>query len=333
MYSVKVSIIMSSYNSEKYIRSCINSILNQSFNDFELIIIDDASSDKTRDIIKSYQDKRIVFIQNNSNLGLTKNLNKAIKMSKGKYIARIDSDDVCVKERLAVQYDFMEKHPKVDVIGSNAYLINENNRIIGITDEAVSEKKIFSKAPLMNPLLHPTVMMRSSLIKQYYYNENYRVCQDFELWNRLLLQHKIVSIKKPLVYYRLNSEGATRKAKMNIQERISILSPICIKALNDRKISVKKETVETLLSMILCDYKSINDKSVLNAVNSVESKDLVRELSMPLLRYMGLRLLLFGKCSLFINGLVKLFKFIAKQIYVKFIIYYLNKDFQNAIKN
>ena len=107
--SLKISVLMSVYNGEKYLREAIDSILNQTFTNFEFIIIDDASTDDSNAIIKKYTDKRIKLVENPQNMGLTKSLNRGLKISLGKYIARLDSDDLAFPNRLKEQYEFMEK--------------------------------------------------------------------------------------------------------------------------------------------------------------------------------------------------------------------------------
>jgi len=114
----KISVIMSVYNGEKYLREAIESILNQTFRDFEFIIINDGSTDKTSEILSSYNDPRIVIINNKRNIGLTKSLNKGLKMVKGEYIARQDADDVSLPERLERMVNFLDMNRDVGLLGS-----------------------------------------------------------------------------------------------------------------------------------------------------------------------------------------------------------------------
>lgn len=113
-----ISVLMPVYNSEKYLNEAIESILNQTFVDFEFIIINDASNDNSENIIESYQDSRIKYFKNEKNLGVAKTLNKGLKLAQGKYIARMDSDDISLPERLYKQFKFMEVYNDIDVCGS-----------------------------------------------------------------------------------------------------------------------------------------------------------------------------------------------------------------------
>src|SRR3989337_2996755 len=126
----KVSVIMSVYNGERHLRESVDSILNQTFQDFEFIIINDGSKDQSKYILESYKDERIKLIHN-KNMGLTKSLNIGISIAKGKYIARQDADDISEPERLKTQYDFMEANPGLGLIGSQFEVIKENGEIAG----------------------------------------------------------------------------------------------------------------------------------------------------------------------------------------------------------
>ncbi|MCA9399253.1 MAG: glycosyltransferase family 2 protein, partial [Candidatus Omnitrophica bacterium] len=124
----KISVVMTVYNAARYVRAAIDSILIQTFTEFEFIIVDNCSSDRTVEIIESYGDKRIILIKNNENVGQTKALNIGLQESMGNYIARMDADDVCVPERLQLQYDFLEEHPEIAVVGSSWIYINDEGR-------------------------------------------------------------------------------------------------------------------------------------------------------------------------------------------------------------
>src|SRR5699024_5416050 len=127
--SIQDSIIMSVYNAnEEHLRDAIESILRQTFKKFEFLIIDDASENNVDKLITSFRDSRIIYLKNERNIGLTKSLNKGIKISKGKYIARIDSDDIAYPDRLQKQFDYLENHPEVGVLGSQAKLIGDKTR-------------------------------------------------------------------------------------------------------------------------------------------------------------------------------------------------------------
>ena len=127
----QITVLMPVYNGEKYLRQAVDSILNQTFKDFEFLIINDGSTDKTLAILQEYKNKRVKIINNKKNIGLTKSLNKGLKLAKGKYIARMDADDISLSNRLRKQIDFLDKHNKIGVLGTQMKIINNSNKIVG----------------------------------------------------------------------------------------------------------------------------------------------------------------------------------------------------------
>ena len=195
----KVTVLMSAYNDERYLGKAIESVLNQTFKDFEFIIIDDASTDSTKNIILSYKDPRIRFVENKKNLGLTKSLNKGIKVARGKYIARIDADDTSLPKRLEEQVSFLDKHKEIVVVGSQIQVINmESNKTYILKyncDPAVIKWAHIFK----NQIAHSSSLFRKKVIKEVgCYNERYRYTQDFDLWFRVSRKYKMTSIPKVL---------------------------------------------------------------------------------------------------------------------------------------
>lgn len=204
MNNPKISVIMSVYDGEKYLDESIQSILNQTFKDFEFIIINDCSTDNSLYIIKQYakNDKRIVLIQNEENIGLTKSLNKGLKIAKGKYIARMDADDVALSERFNKQYNYLEKNKNVFLLGTSAMMIDEDgNRSIKIT-ALTQEKKIYSRLRKKNTIIHSSIMFRNDF--ELFYRENFKYAQDYDLYLRVLSEGKIIkNILEVLLYYRV----------------------------------------------------------------------------------------------------------------------------------
>ena len=156
----RISIIMPAYNAEKYIREAIESILNQTYTDFEFIIINDGSTDKTKEIIKSYSDPRIVYMENEENSGIVVTLNKGLKCAQGEYIARMDSDDISLPDRFEKQIAYMDKHKDVGVLGTSIIIFGE-----GIKEQIYQFDSKYKKAKadlfFNSSLAHPTVMIQS----------------------------------------------------------------------------------------------------------------------------------------------------------------------------
>lgn len=210
----KISVIMPAFNTEKYIAQAIESILGQTFDDFEFIIINDCSKDRTEEIILSYDDPRIVYVKNEENLGVAATLNKGFALAKGKYIARMDADDISLPERFAKQVAYLETHNNCGVCGSNTILFGEG---IEATPFIYSKqhRKIRGDAFFNSPFAHPSVMLRASVLKkqQLCYDRSFEGVEDYHLWHKLLLVSEGHNIQEPLLRYRLHSNQVTQVHK------------------------------------------------------------------------------------------------------------------------
>ena len=199
-----ISIILPVYNGEKYIGESVSSILNQSFKNFELLVLNDGSIDGSRDIIKGFNDPRIQLVDNEENLGLTKTLNKGLKLCSGEYVARMDADDICLPNRLQVQFDFLEKNSEVDVVGSNF-------RILGTKTTSAypdEDNKIKLKLNFENALAHPTVMFRQAIAQKFSYPSNVLHCEDWLFWSELAANDiQFANLNEVLLEYRMEGQN------------------------------------------------------------------------------------------------------------------------------
>ena len=208
----KISLIMSVYNGEDYLSEAIDSVLNQTFTDWELIVINDCSTDSTAEILSKYEalDSRVKVHTNEVNLRLPSSLNKALTLAQGKYIARMDADDICLPERLEKQYDFMEKNP--DVALSSCRFMTLKNGVIssggcGGKNDANSLKALLL---VTNPILHPGIISRAEAIKELGYDKNFTCTEDMELWTRFIMSGKKIEIlSEYLMIYRLHDKQIT----------------------------------------------------------------------------------------------------------------------------
>lgn len=224
----KISVIMGVYNDERFLKKSIESILTQSFTDFEFIICNDCSTDSSESIIRGYaeKDKRIIFLNNEINMGLANTLNKCIEVSSGKYIARMDSDDISLKDRLIHQVDYLEKNPSCSVVGTLAYYIDDNDNKFAKFNR--KRKISLSDAVKMSQVIHPSVMMRKDILKKvqgYTVNENTRRTEDYDLWCKIMaIGGEIENLQTFDFLYREDLSGLNkRKYKYRIQEfRIKI---------------------------------------------------------------------------------------------------------------
>lgn len=206
-----ISVILPVYNGEKFLRKAIDSILKQTYKNFELIIINDGSTDKSAAIIESISDSRIKVINNRNNLRLPRSLNIGISLAKGEYIARMDADDICLPERLEKQFNFLETNKDVGVCGTNISIIDENETIL--TDRVWGDNNPPIEWSLLweNPIAHSTVMIRTNIIKrdELFYREIYS--EDSDLWCRLALKTRIKRINDVLLLYRYRADSEFNK--------------------------------------------------------------------------------------------------------------------------
>lgn len=203
-----VSVVMSVYNGEKYLREAIDSILNQTFTDFEFIIINDGSTDDTLKIIKSYKDPRIVLISR-KNLGLVASLNEGIKKAKGKYIARQDADDVSHERRLGQQVDVMHRDPNNLICGTFAVSFDTKGKKTGELVFPYLYPDVQRRLAVANTLVHGSILMKRQ-IAQKGYSADVGPAEDYDLWLRSL-RYKMCIVPQFLYYYRDNPEGISQK--------------------------------------------------------------------------------------------------------------------------
>ncbi|HOZ36486.1 MAG TPA: glycosyltransferase [bacterium] len=204
----KISVIMSVYNGQKYVQEAIQSIIDQTSKDWELIVVNDGSNDESGKIIAEFKDERIIIITNKVNLGLTKSLNLALNQAAGEYIARLDSDDISEAERLEKQLTFMEKHPEIVLVGSGVIRINDQGGKMANEQVATGPLALKYALLLHNPFYHSTIFFRrKEIMAAGGYNEDYRCAQDFELYSRLAKKYQLNNINEPLVRFRVHQES------------------------------------------------------------------------------------------------------------------------------
>ncbi|MEP7168919.1 MAG: glycosyltransferase [Bacteroidota bacterium] len=207
-----VTILMCVYNGEEFLREAIESMLMQTFSQFEFLIINDASKDNSGKIILSYPDPRIRVIDNEINIGLTRSLNKGIALSKGKYIARMDADDISLPGRLQKQVEFMEAHPEAGVVGTWILFTDTEETFCPPADYEDVKIQLFKN----NSLAHPSVMMRNDMFQKFQlsYNEKLQYAQDYELWVQCCRYFKVYNIPEVLVRYRRHSGQISSEKKI-----------------------------------------------------------------------------------------------------------------------
>lgn len=248
---MEISVIVSIYNGGKNIKSSIESILNQTYGNFELILIDDGSNDNSFEIMKFYSnlDKRIKILRNKSNIGLTKSLNKGIKLSKGNFIARQDIDDISLPNRLQLQLEFLSNNPDYAFCGSNIYIKQNRNKSL----EIFKFKDIKKNLIINNCFIHSTILIRKKVLNKYgLYNEKWFFGQDYELWCQLIYKYqlKAQNLKKKLVIMNIPKNLIQKDSKFLIQHKNSIKTRL-------RHLKYIKNPYSILMSIIYIIINSI----------------------------------------------------------------------------
>jgi glycosyltransferase involved in cell wall biosynthesis len=213
MDNPKVTVLMPVYNGETYLAEAIESILVQTFKKFEFLIINDSSTDNSLSIIKEYakKDARVKLANNQKERGIVGGLNTGLELAKGKYIARMDSDDVSLPDRLEIQVKFMDENPEVGVCGSWIKLFGKADSIV---KNPVDHNEIMCNLLFFNAIAHPSVMIRTALFKKYDLKYlNFPHAEDFELWTRCSFLFKLHNIPKFLLNYRVSGQNITSQKK------------------------------------------------------------------------------------------------------------------------
>lgn len=285
---LKISVLMSVWNGERFLHQAIDSILNQSYNHFEFIIINDGSFDDSEKIILSYRDPRIVYLRNDINIGLAASLNKGIQIAKGKYIARMDDDDLSHKDRFKVQLEFLENNSNIGVLGTIAKYITEENEYITTTALPENDKEIKKKLPLFW-FHHGSVVIRKEfLIECGGYDSWCKRIEDLLLWNKLSYLTDFHVIQEPLYTWRLTVKGATNvplskdvKLLLNKFKTVSTIDQVIseIKAY-DTKADIDQKTNPNSIIRQYQYYKKIIEYSLGN-----RNFNLVLKYYRKLLRY------------------------------------------------
>ena len=207
-----VSVLIPCYNCEEYVEEAVMSIIKQTYSNLEILVIDDGSTDNTGNILKMLvkEDPRIIYIKNEENLKLIATLNKGLNLCKGKYIARMDADDISLPTRIEKQVNFLEAHPEIGIVGT--YI-----QIFGVRESIwkMDTKDKYIRAHLFcnSSFAHPSVMMRTSILRDnhLYYNTDYPHAEDYKLWCDIAQYTKLANIPEVLLFYRINENQVSNK--------------------------------------------------------------------------------------------------------------------------
>ena len=212
-----VSVVVTVHNGEPYLAAAIDSLLAQTLDDFELLIVDDGSTDATPRTLDAFDDPRIVRIENRLCLGQTRSLNVALRRARGEFVARLDADDVALPDRLRQQRAFMLAHPDIALLGSAYELIDQYGSSRGHARMPTECTALRWALHFINPFAHPAVMLRSTALKSVgLYDEAYHWAQDYDLWSRIACVYGVANLPERLTQYRISSTSmsATRAEQM-----------------------------------------------------------------------------------------------------------------------
>jgi len=262
MGNYKISVIMAVYNSEKFLNESINSILNQTFKNFEFIIINDCSTDNSLKIIKEFikKDKRIKLINNKKNFGAAGTRNKGLKIAKGKYIAILDSDDLALKKRLEIQFNYLEKNPHIFLVGSSAIYIDEKGKEIRRFRKYNDYKILAWRLPKSCSIIHSSAMFRNT--KDISYNENFRSAHDYNFYLDLLDKgENLTNLPQFLTKYRVHPDSIS-VAKKKEQQRFA-------NAIKERHKNLRNKIsffnkLKYSIKLVLFYLRTFNEKRIKN---------------------------------------------------------------------
>ncbi len=233
-----VTVLMPVYNGEQFLREAVESILSQTFTDFEFLVIDDGSSDKSPSILTEYakKDSRIRIHTQPRNMGVFSALNLGIQIAKGKYIARMDADDISLPERLKKQITYLETHPEIGVLGTAANVIDVSGNHLDVMDYPSSHPLLLWALCFYCPIIHPSVIVqRNLLLASGGYTTKFPLAEDYELWVRLSRTTRLANLPERLLLLRKHSTNVSFVHKTQQLENSAAISKMMISELTGRE--------------------------------------------------------------------------------------------------
>ena len=280
--SPKISVILPVFNAEPYLKECLESLKTQRFRDFEVLIFDDASTDRSHGILMAFDDPRFHVERSRQNQGYAVYLNQGIEKARGRYIARMDADDICHPERLQKQFEFLESHPEVGICGTGY-------QVFGSVEEKEFQKpledaEIRWRLMLDNPFQHPTVMIRRSVLIEHAlrYREDLMPTEDYDLWSRLLKVTKGANLPEVLLKYRFHAgqeSSARRERQLAIHEKVATDNVNALYEMQEREFSNEgmKAGKEMNIHWAICFRMGVLQRGETTVGNLIGYGDFVRD--------------------------------------------------------
>jgi len=203
----KVTVFMPVHNRDAFVAESIQSILDQSFTDFELLVIDDGSTDRSAEVIASIDDPRIRLVHNEGNLGIPRTRNRGLELARGEYIALLDSDDLAYPSRLELQVKFLDRNPETAAVGGWAHRVSRTGEPRSSITRPTKPRDIRARIPFVSCFKNPTMMARTAVMQEFRYHEEFTFCQDIELWARISRKYPLANLPRYLILYRLGGDS------------------------------------------------------------------------------------------------------------------------------
>ncbi len=204
-----VSILLAVYNGETYLKEAIDSLLAQSFKDFELIVVDDGSTDGTATILAAYTDTRLRVLTAEKNAGLIASLNWGVSVARGKYLARLDADDVAMPDRLENQVRYLDQHPEVALLGTGALLIDSAGKALYPTYYQQSIAAIPTHLLFRNVFIHSSIMVKTEVLRRFPFDPTYYLAEDYIVWVQIAEMYQVVALQDAWVQHRIHENNIT----------------------------------------------------------------------------------------------------------------------------
>jgi glycosyltransferase involved in cell wall biosynthesis len=267
-----VTVLLPVYNGGNFLKETIQSILDQTYENFEFIIINDCSTDNSENIIQDFNDKRISYIKNNQNLELINTLNKGITISKGKYIVRIDADDIAHRERISRQVLYMEENSDVIVCGSNVALIKNNIITNEIIEYHSDSNDIKFALNFYCPFIHPSIIIRKEILikNKLKFDLEFKHAEDYFLWTQLAAYGEFYNIPEVLTYYRLHEHQISHVNKQYQIEQMKRIQEIYQQNSLSYEFSLKERM--DIFNLFENKIKQNNTKKILTLIKFLKNK-------------------------------------------------------------
>jgi len=284
-----VSIVMPAYNTGKYISSAIESMLNQTYRDFELIIINDGSTDDTENEIKKFNDPRIIYLKNEINLNLANSVNKGLRAAKGTYIARMDSDDISVPDRLFKQLQFLEQNPDIHICGSQLEVFGT---FTGTMNYPLAHEDLMLRLLITSCFGNNVVVFKRDLIEKHnlYYDNRFTCADDYHCWTRWLLVTKGANLDEYLIKYRTHSKSLSSNKRKQHEEMKQIRKEymaniFSLKTENEIKLAdqfygpIGLTRIKSIIKILRLNYKInvFNENKFIDIINQLWYLDSLEE--------------------------------------------------------